>query len=190
MIVGLILAGGEGRRWGGPKAWAKLPDGRTFIESCYETLRDAGCHPVVATLPPGTEDPAIDGLTALPLPTSGLDMFASLSIGLGRLIESDDWQIAAVLPVDHPLVRSESVVALSRANADAAIPSYHGKHGHPICLARSVVRSIVDGELDGPTLREVLRSVDSVDVPVEDIGVISNCNTPEALRKALNRYHS
>jgi molybdenum cofactor cytidylyltransferase len=117
-------------------------------------------------------------------------MFASLSIALGRLIESDDWQVAAILPVDHPLVRSETVGVLARAKSDAAIPSYSGKHGHPICMARSVVQSIVEGVLAGPTLRDVLRSVESVDVPVEDVGVISNCNTPEALRHALGRLSS
>jgi molybdenum cofactor cytidylyltransferase len=93
----------------------------------------------------------------------------------------------ALLPVDNPLVTANAVIALANTTAPAAIPSFGGKHGHPVCVTRSVVQNIVDGELAGPTLREVLRLVEAVDVPVDDVGVISNCNTPEALSEALRR---
>jgi len=184
-FAGLILAGGEGKRWGGPKAWARLPDGKTFLEACFGVLRDAGAGPIIATLPFGGNDPGIDGLETLTLPEAGMDMFGSLQTGLARLIETPGWQKVAVLPVDHPLVQASSISNLVNTDALAAIPSYRGKHGHPVCLARSVVEDIVSGELAGPTLREVLRSVGAVDVPVEDTGVVTNCNTPEALREAL-----
>ncbi len=184
-FAGLILAGGEGKRWGGPKAWAKLPDGRTFLESCAEVLREAGSRPMVATAPPGTDCTAIGALSLVALPGPGLDMFASLVTGLDRLIEDPDWQVVAVLPVDHPLVSPGTVTALVDATTRAAIPTFNGKHGHPVCLARSVVQTIVEGKLTGPTLRQVMRSVDAVDVPVDDPGVITNCNTPEALATAL-----
>jgi len=184
-FAGLILAGGEGKRWGGPKAWAELPDGKTFLESCFEILRTAGAQPVVATLPPETNDPALNGLVTVTLPEPGLDMFASLVTGLGRLVEHPDWQFVAILPVDHPLVSPSTVTALANATARAAIPSFNGKHGHPVCLARSVVEAVVKGQLTGPTLREILRSVDAVDVDVDDPGVITNCNTPKALATAL-----
>ncbi len=184
-LAGLILAGGEGTRWGGPKAWAKLPDDQTFLESCLEILRTAGAQPIVATLPPEADDPGLDGLVTVTLPESGLDMFASLVTGLSHLMEHPDWQIVAILPVDHPLVSPSTVTALANATARAAIPSFNGKHGHPVCLARSVVETIVEGKLIGPTLREVLRSVDAVDVAVDDPGLTTNCNTPEALATAL-----
>ncbi len=185
VFAGLILAGGEGRRWGGPKAWATLPDGKSFLESCFKTLQSAGAHPIVATLPPGTNDPGLTDLTTVVLQTSGLDMFASLVTGLGRLVEFPNWRVVAILPVDHPLVSPQTFVALSDSRATAAIPSFNGKHGHPVCVARSIVESIVDETLTGPTLREVLQSVDTVDLSVDDPGVISNCNTPEALAAAL-----
>jgi CTP:molybdopterin cytidylyltransferase MocA len=191
-FAGLILAGGEGKRWGGPKAWAKLPNGRTFLESCAEVLREAGSRPMVATVPPGTDCTAIGALSLVALAGPGLDMFASLVTGLDRLIEDPDWQVVAVLPVDHPLVSPGTVTALVDATTRAAIPTFNGKHGHPVCLARSVVQTIVEGKLTGPTLRQVMRSVDAVDVPVDDPGVITNCNTPEALATALKnlRYDS
>jgi len=185
LFAGLILAGGAGRRFGGPKAWALLPDGRTFLEACAAALHGAGAVRVAATLPPGSVDPQIPGLNPLPLPEPGLDMFASLRTGLDRLIQSDDWQVLAVLPVDHPLVTAETVAALAAAEGQAVIPSYRGKHGHPIVIAREVVGSIVCGALTGPTMREVLKAVGAVDLEVDDPGVTANCNTPAALSEAL-----
>jgi CTP:molybdopterin cytidylyltransferase MocA len=184
-IAGLILGGGEGKRFGGPKAWAKLPDGKTFLESCFGILREAGAKPIVATLPPGADDPGFDGLTSIALPTSGLDMFASLATGLRHLVEYPEWQVVAILPVDHPLVSANAVTDLTDASARAVIPSFNGKHGHPICIDREVASAVVSGELPGPTLREVLREVGAVDVEVDDPGVVANCNTPAALSAAL-----
>jgi CTP:molybdopterin cytidylyltransferase MocA len=184
-LAGLILAGGEGTRWGGPKAWAQLPGGGSFLDACEMTLREAGASPIVATLPPGTEVPRIDGLDVLALPEPGMDMFGSLRAGLDRLVEAPTWRVVAVLPVDHPLVRPETITELAAAAGPAAIPSFNGKHGHPICLARTVAESVARGDVAGPTLREVLRAVEALSVPVGDPGVIANCNTPEALSAAL-----
>jgi CTP:molybdopterin cytidylyltransferase MocA len=186
-FAGLILAGGEGRRWGCPKAWARLPDGRTFLEACFGTLRETGAWPIVATLPPGAGDPGLEGLSTVVLPAPGLDMFASLKAALVRVMEFPDWKKSTLLPVDHPLITTDAVATLVTATTVAAVPSYRGKHGHPVCMVRSVVERIVGGELTGPTLRDVLRTIDAVDVPVDDIGVVSNCNTPEALDEALSR---
>ena len=186
-FAGLILGGGEGKRFGGPKAFAKLDDGRTFLEACAATLHGAGALPVVATLPPGTGDPQIDGLETIALPEPGMDMFASLATGLGRLDDFPDWRSVAILPVDHPLVGANAVTDLTDASAKAAIPFFEGKHGHPICFDRGVASAIVRGEYPGPTLREVLREVGAVDVEVDDPGVVANCNTPETLELALRR---
>ena len=185
VLAGLILAGGEGVRFGGPKAFAELEGGRTFLEACAATLMAAGASPVVATLPPGTGNPDIDGVDALTLPEPGMDMFGSLRTGLGRLMGAEGWQQVAVLPVDHPLVRAETVQVLASVDASAIVPSYQGKHGHPICISRDVVTKIAEGLLDGPTLRDVLRAVDAVDIEVDDRGVVANCNTPEALQEAI-----
>ena len=114
-------------------------------------------------------------------------MFDSLRIGLALLIELSPWEVLAVLPVDHPLVTAKTVARLAATDALATIPSYRGKHGHPICLRRAVAESIVDRALPGPTLRDALRTVNAVDVVVDDHGTIANCNTPEALKAALSR---
>lgn len=186
-FAGLVLAGGAGRRFGGPKAFARLPDRRTFLEACRDLLREAGAAEVAATLPHGTAQEEVAGLRSLPLPEPGLDMLASARWGLRHLISDRRWQAVVVLPVDHPLVAPATVRALVDREADAAVPAYRGKHGHPICLARGIAERVAREQLVGRHLRDILRTVGVVDVPVEDPGVIANCNTPEALREHLER---
>jgi len=184
ILAGLILAGGQGRRWGGPKAAAVLPDGRTFLTACTQTLIDAGVAPVAATLPPGLsyQGPAV--LEALPLPAPDLDMFASLRHGLSFLLQLDHWSAVVMLPVDHPLVLPSTVATLVAAGPPAARPRLDGRHGHPICLWRACAAHIVTTTTE-TNLRQVLRRVGAADVEVDDPGVRANCNTPDALAHAL-----
>jgi molybdenum cofactor cytidylyltransferase len=184
-LAGLILGGGIGERFGGPKAFATLPDGTTFLERCRDVLRAAGAAPVAATLPPETVAPPPDGVLALPLPARGSDMLASVRHGLSRLLETPGWSVVVVLPVDHPLVRPETVRALAATAAPTVVPVYRGKRGHPVALARHVAERIVSGELAAATLRDAMRSIGRRDLEVDDAGTVSNCNTPEQLAAAL-----
>lgn len=181
---GVILAGGRGERFGVAKAFAALPDGRTFLAACRDVLAAAGCAPIVATLPHGTPLPELAGINAVTLPNAGLAMFDSLRIALATALESASWDRAVILPVDHPLVHDGTVRALSAVNAPAAIPVFAGKRGHPIAIARGVAVRVATGDLSGPTLREVLYAIGIVDVPVTDPAVGANCNTPAALAAA------
>ncbi len=184
-VVGLVLAGGEGRRWGGPKAWARLPDGRTFLAACAGALAGGGASRVVATLPPGrARGPVPDRVLPLALDAAGLDMFASLRRGLLAAVELGEWETIVVLPVDHPLVGPTTVAAVAALAIPAAIATVAGKHGHPVGLSRALAELVAWGWHRGPTLREVLRDARAADAPVDDPGVRANCNTPERLAEA------
>jgi CTP:molybdopterin cytidylyltransferase MocA len=185
-FAGLILAGGEGRRWGGPKAWACLPNGQTFLDACCQILLTAGASPVLATLPPDSAATELSsGAELLALPEKGLDMLASARFGLARLLEYESWKAVVLLPVDHPLVSPDTPRALVGAGPPAAIPSLDGRHGHPICLWRQIVTDIVYGNDQIASLRDVLKLAPAQDVAVDDSGVRINCNTPEALHQGI-----
>jgi molybdenum cofactor cytidylyltransferase len=181
---GIILGGGRGERFGGPKAFAALPDGRTFLTACRDTLLAAGCAPIVATLPAGEASPCLDGITLLTLPAPDLDMFASLKVALTTAITDDTWQLAVVLPVDHPLVEATTVRTLREQHVRVAVPRFHGKRGHPVAIERGVAVMIAMG-MHPPraTLRDMIHAA-IVDVDVDDPGVVANCNTPAALAEA------
>lgn len=192
-VAGLILAGGRGQRYGGPKAFAVLPDGRTFLAACRDALQAGGVAPIVATLPGAPVDADVScpvplvpsGVQPVPLPAAGLAMFDSLRIGIDVLMVFA-WERVVILPVDHPLVRGTTVAALAATDAAAGIATWRGKHGHPVALSRDLAEAINSGRLSGPTLREVLRGSAAVDVAVDDPGVVANCNTPERLCEALD----
>ncbi len=189
-VAGLILAGGAGERYGGPKAFASLPDGRPFLAACASLLSAGGAAPLLATLPPGSPSLESPLLETVALPAPGLPMFESLRVGLRRLLADSGWSAVVVLPVDHPLVAPETIATLAASAADAAVASHAGKHGHPVLLSRRVAEEIAAGRQPGPTLREVLHTVSAAAVEVADPGVIANCNTPEALAAALRARDS
>lgn len=185
IFSGLILAGGRGTRFGGPKAFARLPDGRTFLEACAGSLRNAGAEPVLATLPRGITGAIPQDLISRPV-DPGIDMFSSLRLGLHRLLNFESWENVIILPVDHPLieVRTFEILASSQ-NSSAAIATYRGHHGHPVRLSRNIAEEILRNSETGPTLRHILKKVDARDIEVDDPQTRANCNTPDTLEHAL-----
>jgi len=187
--AGLILAGGLGRRFGGAKAFAHLPDGRTFLQACTEVMLSGGLTPLVATLPPTLNGPIPPSLLPLPLRQPDLDMFASLTHGLHHLVKDPSWHRLILLPVDHPLIDASTIKKLATQDSPAAIPTLDGRHGHPIMISRSIAEAIAEKHLPGPTLRDVLRAAPAHDVPVHDRGIRANCNTPGTLQEAWDALH-
>ncbi len=187
--AGLILAGGVGRRFGEPKAFACLPDGHTFLQACAGVMLRGGLTPLVATLPPNMDGPIPPSVQSLQLPKPDLDMFASLRLGVQHLVKDQSWGRLILLPVDHPLVNAATITTLAAQDRPAAIPTLDGRHGHPIMISRSIAEAIAGERLPGPTLREVLRAAPAHDVPVDDRGIRANCNTPEALLEAWEAIH-
>lgn len=188
--AGLILAGGMGRRFGCPKAFALLPDGRTFLQACVDSMLQGGLGPIVATLPPDAAGEVPPQARALHLPQPDLDMFASIRLGLQHQLEYRDWQTVIILPVDHPLVRPETIMTLKEQTFPAVIPTFKEKHGHPIMITRPVAQAVAEGSHPGPTLREVLKAAPAHDVPVDDFGIRANCNTPATLRQAWDTLNA
>jgi molybdenum cofactor cytidylyltransferase len=91
---------------------------------------------------------------------------------------------------DMPLVRPDTYRCLlqqatvEHPGVPVVIPHYRGKKGHPLLLAL-VMRSRI---LEAPreqTLREVLRCVPNLVVPVEDPHVLQDIDTPEDYQALL-----
>lgn len=143
MIAGLVLAAGEGRRFGGPKATARL-DGVRLVDRAVATVREGGCHPVLV----------VQGAAALaPLARAQLvdadgwreGMGASLRAGLAALPAGAE--AAVIMLVDTPWLTPPAVRAvIERWRATAGAPnrpgavlaSYAGHRRHPVLLAARV----------------------------------------------------
>jgi CTP:molybdopterin cytidylyltransferase MocA len=142
-VVAVVLAAGEGRRMGGPKALARLR-GRTFLEHCVDVLRRPGVERVVAVL--GHQAERIRAEVPLDPDTLLVDnaawaagMLSSVRRGVDA---AEELGAGALLlhPVDHPLVEADTVdavLAALAAGAVVAVPSYAGRRGHPAGFARA-----------------------------------------------------
>jgi molybdenum cofactor cytidylyltransferase len=86
---------------------------------------------------------------------------------------------------DMPLVSAETYRVLLAAPAvDAVIPKHLGKKGHPLLLSGGVARAVATAP-PGASLRDVLASVATLLVPVEDPHVLHDIDTDEDFRTLL-----
>ena len=139
-VVGLLLAAGEGRRYGGPKALARDDDGTSWLLRSVQALRP--CAEIVVVLGAGAEQAA----ALLPMSVSRIraddwaeGMGASLRAGL-QVLGSTDHDAALVSLVDLPDVDAAVVARLlgSATGPDVlARAAYDGVPGHPVLIGRA-----------------------------------------------------
>jgi molybdenum cofactor cytidylyltransferase/nicotine blue oxidoreductase len=140
-VAGLVLAAGEGRRYGMPKALVEY-EGSLLVERAVRTAR-AVCDPVLVVLGARAVEvwqrADLRGATVLANADWATGMASSLRAGLDGL---RGWpgriDAALVLLVDMP---GMTPAALERMAASAgpgalAVATYDGIRGHPVLLGR------------------------------------------------------
>jgi nicotine blue oxidoreductase len=134
-VAGLVLAAGEGRRFGGPKAVAVL-DGERLVDRAARTLREGGCDPVVVVS--GAVEVELPGAQVVSNPDWRSGMGSSLRRGLSAL--RVDVHAVVVLLVDTPFVAPGAVARLLARDgtSPAAVATYGGRRGHPVLLGRDI----------------------------------------------------
>lgn len=174
---GLILAAGESRRMGRPKALLRL-HGETFVARLCRLMREAGCGEVVVVV--GAHACAIG--PAVPGDARAVfngewrrGMRSSLRAGLRALPPGP----VLLTHVDRPLVEPETLARLVRASG-SAIPTYRGRSGHPVRLGAGLRPRLLAA--DDTPLSAILSGVRPSAIPVDDPGVLVNVNTPAELR--------
>ena len=125
--AGLVLAAGEGRRFGGPKAPAVI-DGERLVDRAVRVLREAGCDPVVVVL--GAWQGEVPDARVVVNPDWAEGMGSSLRCGLRAL----DVDRVIVTLVDLPGLSPEAVRRLLDSGGRLAAATYDGDRGHPVLL--------------------------------------------------------
>jgi CTP:molybdopterin cytidylyltransferase MocA len=144
-VAAILLAAGEGRRMGLPKALLPLSGG-TFLSHLGRLFAASGCAPVVAVI--GAEADRVAREAGLP---AGVvlavnerwreGMLGSLWCGLDAVEARGGADAVLVHPVDNPLVSADTVAAVIgslRAGSRIAVPSHRGRRGHPAGFASSL----------------------------------------------------
>lgn len=132
--AGLVLAAGEGRRFGGPKAPYVL-DGERLVDRAVRVLRAGGCDPVVVVL--GAWLGEVPGAEVVENPDWSSGMGSSLRAGLADLTGRPDVDRAVVTLVDLPGLTADAVRRIRACLGDLAVATYDGVRGHPVLLSRA-----------------------------------------------------
>ena len=133
-VAGVLLAAGEGSRFGQPKALVEL-DGQTLAERGANTLLAGGADPVFVVT--GAASVELDGIHTIYNQQWRTGMGSSLRAALRALPPDVDAVVVAL--ADQPLVGAEAVarlIAAYRAGAAVAVAAYDGKPRNPVLLAR------------------------------------------------------
>jgi molybdenum cofactor cytidylyltransferase len=193
-LAAVILAGGESRRMGAPKAL--LPyRGKTFVEYLIEVTR----HPRV-------------GLTRIVVGAHADEIRERLTGYSAEIVVNADWakgQLSSIqsgvrglpedstdglilCPVDHPIVSSELVARLieefDASGKSIALPTYRGRRGHPLIFRAQLYEELLAASAEVGARQVVwAHENDTRQVPTEEEGVVLNINDPATLERALGR---
>jgi molybdenum cofactor cytidylyltransferase len=193
-IAGLILAGGASRRMGTPKALLKFQS-ETFLDRMIRLFSNVS-NPVIVVL--GHQSSQIrsgiersgDAIFAVnPDPERG--MLSSLQCGLKVLPA----ETAAVMftPVDHPNLQPatlEKLLAQFHAqHAPVIVPTYDGRHGHPVCIARPLVDELLalpPAAMASDVIHKYVSQTSYIEV--NDPAVTADVDDPEAYAGLLAQH--
>jgi molybdenum cofactor cytidylyltransferase len=183
LIGGLILAAGKARRFGGAKQLADL-NGRPMLEHAVRAMTASPVGRVVVVLGAGAENviAQVDLHGAEPVVCERWEegQSASLAFGLGELAECD----AVVVTLgDLPNLSTNAIRRVIAARGDgveAVRATYAGEPGHPVLLERELFERLRDVSGDHGA-RNLLLSVNSREVPCDDLGGGEDVDTPAQL---------
>jgi molybdenum cofactor cytidylyltransferase len=199
MIAAVVLAAGESRRMGSPKALLPypLPDGSetTFLEHLIGVFERSRAEPVAVVL--GHDAKSIEssvtrtGVRWVVNERYREGMLSSLRAGLDA-VDAPGVEGVLVHPVDHPGVSSELVdeliASFEATGAPIVLPTHRGRRGHPVLFSRAVF-----GELrrapEAVGARQVVwdHQNDLLEVEVPENGIAADVDTPGDYRSWRER---
>lgn len=189
MTAGLILAAGESRRMGSPKALLEF-EGETFLDRLIG-LFSRHCSPVVAVL--GAHQESIRAglrragqVLLVENPAFGLGQLSSMQCGL-RAVPADADGVLFTL-VDHPAVSAATLAMLMACPTDAPlhVPRYQGRRGHPIWFAPSLIPEFLALPVTAAARDVVTRHAGEIAyIDVDDPGVVMDIDDPHGYRSLV-----
>ena len=191
-VAGVLLAAGEGSRFGQPKALVEL-NGQTLAERGVDLLRAGGADPILVVT--GAVPLELDGTLTVDNPQWRTGMGSSLRAALHALTEAGrgpdigpDIGAVVVALADQPLVGAEAVarlIAAYRGGASVAVAAYHGQPRNPVLLAREHWPEVIETATGDQGARTFLRTRPELVTLVEcgDTGRPDDIDTPADLAR-------
>jgi molybdopterin-guanine dinucleotide biosynthesis protein A len=173
-ITGVLLVGGASRRFGSPKASARLPSGETLAVRMWSLLE--WCDERIAVGKGGEREP-------FPVLADGCEVTAPIA-GVVAGLRAARNDLCVVVPVDLPALCEEDLRALAAACVDAAVPQTGPLPG---AYRRRALPALEAGlALGRLSLRDALGRLDAPVVELDPAHLV-NVNTPADLTRVRER---
>jgi nicotine blue oxidoreductase len=175
-VVGLVLAAGEGRRMGAPKALVCDRDHVPWVVRVVRTLADAGITDAVVVVGASADKvrQVLAGEDARIVHarqwSDGLG--SSLTAGLHQLADLRDVDAALVCVVDTPGLDAQVVRRMTATAAPGALAraTYKGAPGHPVLLGREHFAGVLESAAGDVGARAYLASHAATEIECGDLG--------------------
>jgi molybdenum cofactor cytidylyltransferase len=184
VTAGIILAAGESRRMGFPKALLRYRD-ESFVDT-LAGLFAAQCESVIVVLGADADrirDSMKRQVTYAINPDYSRGMTTSLQCGL-RAVPANAEGILFTL-VDHPAVAPGTLDALMRAPRPMLrVPRFQGKRGHPVWFRRELTPEFLALDHTGAA-RDVVHAhrADTEFLDLDDPGIVADIDDAEEYRR-------
>jgi CTP:molybdopterin cytidylyltransferase MocA len=187
MTVGLVLAAGEGRRMGGPKALLRDESGTPWVVRTVRVLQQGGVDDVVVVVGAAADEVRAvllaENVRVVAADDWSEGMGASLRAGLRRLVGLDDVTAALVCVVDTPGLNAAVVgrVAALAGPDVLARATYDATPGHPVLLGSAHFGALLDVAGGDAGARDYLSRRGTRAVECADLADGTDVDAPEDL---------
>lgn len=172
VVVGVVLAAGEGRRAGGPKALRRDDEGVPWLELAVRRLEAAGCERVVVVLGAAAEDARAlvpTGAAVVVASDWAVGMSASLRAGLAAA-QGDAVLVTLVdLPDEPASVGARLLDSAPLESTVLARAVYGGRPGHPVLIGSAHWPAIAANAQGDSGARDHLRTAAVLEVECGDL---------------------
>jgi molybdenum cofactor cytidylyltransferase len=191
LLAAVILAGGESRRMGSPKALLLYND-RTFVDHLLEVTRHSKISLQRIVLGAGAEHIrerlGLDPANVVVNSDWEKGQLSSIQAAI-RSLEGAPVDGILLCLVDHPLITSalvnEIVEAFYLSGKCVVLPVFQGRRGHPVIFAKTLFTELLAAPIEKGARAVVWNHPDEVEeVPTEEQGAVLNLNDPEAFQSA------
>jgi molybdenum cofactor cytidylyltransferase len=186
-VAAIILAAGQGTRFGSESKLLAELGGKPLIRHVAEAALASKAFPVLAVL--GHRREEVDAVLPRPVPRVENPDYArglSTSLRAGFAALDQAAEAAVVLLGDMPQVTPALIDGLidtwiAAGRPAAVVPTYDGRRGNPVLLSAALGPEIA--KLTGDTgAGALLRARDDVhELPVTAASILADVDTPEAL---------
>jgi molybdenum cofactor cytidylyltransferase len=197
-VIALVLAAGQGRRFGSDKRRALLADGTPLlVASLLQAQRNFA--QVFVLLQSGDDAQALGvpaGVEVLRCADAELGMGHSLAAGI-RALQQQSASAIAVLLGDMPWLSASTLqLLIDQAGPERIVfPCYQGRRGHPVLFGRDFwpQLQLLTGDVGAKALLAAQPQANAagppeagaacIEVAVDDPGVLRDVDTPAALQE-------